>query len=272
MSAVPADDLEARTLAATSIAKEAGTIARRYFRNAPALSIQEKGPGDVVTAADQAVDQFIRERLLHLFPGDHILSEESAGGGDGDLWVIDPIDGTSNFARGTAHFAISIAFVRTDAVEIGVIYDVMADELFVARKGQGATCNGIAIGTSLINHVMAPIIECGYSGRHPMSAYIDRVRVLSEHGFDFCQRGSAALGLAQVACGRLDGYWELHLFAWDVLAGLLLVREAGGWTSDFDPRADLGGAPVLACTAGIAADLRSLTEIGHTTDQADGQS
>lgn len=259
MSASTTDGTEARATAAMTIARQAGKIARDFFRNKDALDIQIKGYRDLVTAADHAVDRFVRERLSRLFPGDQILSEESAGGGDGDLWVIDPIDGTSNFARGIAHFAISLAFARAGVVEIGVVYDVMADELFFARNGQGAWCNGVTIETSRIDDAMAPLIECGYSNRHSVTAYLNGVRALTANGYDFCQCGSAALGLAHVACGRIDGYWELHLFGWDVLAGLLLVREAGGWTSDFNARASLVGTAVLACTAAISPELRLLT-------------
>ena len=259
-----AEHLAARLSAAVEIAKEAGAIARRYFRKSYMLDIREKTPGELLTAADLAVDQFINGRISNLFPDDRILSEESAGGGGGgDLWVIDPIDGTANFARGIGHFAISIAFLSGGIVELGVVYNVMAGEMFAARHGHGASCNGAAIHIRRNRDVGAVLIECGYSTRHPIDTYLDCVRTICARGYGFCQNGSAALGLAHVACGRIDGYWEPHLFGWDVLAGLLLVREAGGWTSRFESSGDiLGGRAVLACAAAIAPDLRMITGIG----------
>lgn len=256
------DELSARADAMRAIAREAGAVARRFFRSGAALDVREKGANDLVTAADLAVDRLIRERLAERFPTDGVLSEES-GGADADmLWIVDPIDGTGNFARGVARFGISIALRRAGVVELGLVHDIVADEIFLARRGCGATRDGAPISVRTAAKA-APLIEAGYSSRHAIEDYVERVRAMLVEGYGFCQQGSAALALADVACGRLDGYWELDLFAWDALAGLLLVSEAGGWASGFDARGELTrGRPVLACSDALAAPLRRLTGIG----------
>ena len=177
-----------------------------------------------------------------------------------DIWVLDPIDGTSNFARGIAHFAISLAFCRDGATELGIVYDIVGNELFSARRGQGARCNDTPIHASNVVDRCAALVDAGYSDRHPIGEYIELVDRLVSAGYGFCQGGSAALGLAYVACGRLEAFCEIHLFSWDVLAGLLLVREAGGWTSEPPYQTDLNAVrTVLACAATLAPDLRAVT-------------
>lgn len=256
------DELAARTEAARVMAREAGAVARRLFRSTEKLDVRQKGENDWVTEADLAVDRLIRARLAEHFPLDGVFSEES-GGEDADrLWIVDPIDGTGNFARGIARFGISIAFRRAGIVELGLVYDIVADEMFLARRGHGATCNGRPIAVNKAARRGAGLIEAGYSNRHPIDEYLERVRAMHAEGYGFCQQGSAAIGLADVACGRLDGYWELHLFSWDVLAGLLLVSEAGGWANAFDASHDpRRGGPALASCGALASALRRLTRI-----------
>jgi myo-inositol-1(or 4)-monophosphatase len=225
--------------------------------------IDVKAPGEIVTSADRAVDRLIAERLAVAFPNDGRISEESMGAGAAGLWVIDPIDGTANFARGIPHFAVSIAFCLNGRAEIGAIFDPLADDLFFAQRGHGAQRNGAPIQVSAIIQPNGALVELGYSRSRPAAEYLGFLDRLLTAGYSFQQCGSAALGLAHVADGRLDAYFESTLYAWDVIAGLLLVREAGGWTSDFRVRGRIPEArAVLASAPGLAAPLRALTGIG----------
>ena len=166
---------------------------------------------------------------------------------------MDPIDGTANFARGIPHFAISIAFVRNERTEIGVVYNVMQDELYASKRGGGATLNGEPIRVSGISQISHATVEAGWSSRLPMGDYIQIVDRLKNAGANVRRAGSGTLGLTYVADGRIDAYCELHINSWDALAALLLVEEAGGWTNNFLARDGLRtGNPVLACTPELA--------------------
>jgi myo-inositol-1(or 4)-monophosphatase len=248
---------------AMELAREAGDLSLRYFRHADRTAAREKAPRDVVTEADLAIDRLIVARITERFPVDHILTEESGGEtGANGTWVVDPIDGTANFARGIAHFAVSIAYNVAGQTEIGVIYDPPAGEIFSARKGHGAFCNGTPIHVSTIDQPNQAIIDAGYSRKHPLPQYVALLQRLLDGGYDFLHGGSAASGLAQVACGRVDGYCELLLNSWDVLAGLLLVEEAGGCANAFVTSETLKQRnAVLACGPGLADSLRRVTEI-----------
>ncbi|MSP88238.1 MAG: inositol monophosphatase [Alphaproteobacteria bacterium] len=262
MLADDASDLDLRARALAIVAREAGGLARRYLASRNALSVRLKGPQDWLTEADGAVERLVIDRLGAAFPEDRFLGEEQGGEVVDNLWVIDPIDGTANFARGIAPFAISIAYCRAGQVELGAIYDPLTDELFAARRDGGAYCNDVPIKVRTAPLPAEAMIDAGYSHRHAFADYLAIVERLVTAGFAFRQAGSAALGLAQVAAGRIDGYCELHLFAWDVLAGLLLVREAGGWASAFPLYKPGDGRAVLACTPALAPTLRALTDIG----------
>lgn len=231
----------------------------RHFRSGHDLGIIEKGAQDLVTIADHQIDTLIRQAIATGFPEDGILTEESGGAIAPRLWVVDPIDGTGNFARGIANFAISIAFCVDGIPQIGVVLDPAANEMFSARRGHGAFCNGTPIHVSGTSEIRRAAIEAGYSRRTPLPDYVSLIARILDAGGDFVQFGSAALGLAQVASGRIDGYVEAHLYAWDVLASLLLVEEAGGFHAGF-PLLDNGqtGLPVIACTSGLRQDLRKI--------------
>lgn len=241
------------------IAREAGAIARRYFNSGDSIRAMEKGAHDLLTQADLDIDRFLIERLRQAFPDDGILTEESGGSAAANLWVIDPIDGTTNFSRRIPHFAVSIAFHADSRTESGVVYNPIRDEMFVARRGVGASCNGQAIRVRQTRDATDAVVDAGYSSKRPLADYVALVGRLLENEFAFVQNGSAALGLAQVACGRIDGYCELFLHSWDVLAGLLLVEEAGGWVSDFTSRDGLlHGNAVLAGTPAIRQQLERI--------------
>lgn len=256
-------NLDMRFAAACAIAREAGVLARKRFLERPRSQRPDfKGPQDFLTATDAEVEELIRRRLGELFPGDSFFGEEGGGSFERDVWVVDPIDGTANFARGIPHFAISIAFVRDNRVEIGVIYNVMQAELYTALRGRGAILNGEPIRVSGLADMAHATVEAGWSPRLPPAPYVDVVERLKTSGANVRRAGSGTLGLAYVADGRIDAYCELHINSWDALAALLIVEEAGGWTNDFLAKDGLRkGNPVLACTLELADTLMAATGI-----------
>jgi len=257
-----ASDLDDRLTVACAVAREAGAVAREAFALAQSRARVFKGPQDYILASDAEVERVIRERLIAAFSKDSFFGEESGGDFGRNVWVVDPIDGTANFARGIPHFCISIAFVRDLQTEVGVIYQPATDELYVARRDGGATLNGRPIRVSGLIDPRQAMIEAGWSTRRPSAPYIALVDHLYRAGAQVRRAGSGALGLAYVADGRTDGYCELHMNSWDVLAGRLLVEEAGGYVNDF--LADDGlrrGNAVLGCTPalkGLIADAMHL--------------
>ena len=246
-------ELEERLAAASAVARMAGDVARQAFLDAPHLRTRAfKGPQDYVLESDAEVERLIHKRITNAFPGDSFFGEESGGEFGRDVWIVDPIDGTANFARGIPHFCISIAFVRNGRTEIGVIYQPITDELYAARRGAGATLNGRRMSVSGLDDPKQALIEAGWSFRTATEPYIGMVSHLYQAGAQVMRAGSGALGLAYVADGRTEGYCELHINSWDALAGLLLVEEAGGWVNDF--LADDGirkGNPVIGCTPAL---------------------
>jgi myo-inositol-1(or 4)-monophosphatase len=226
-------ELAERLGVAMATARDAGALARSFLADPSRLDVAIKGPQDIVTAADAAVERLIIERLATAFPGDGFVGEEGARSNGEHLWVIDPIDGTANFARDVPHWCVSIALVCGRMVELGVIYDPMRDALYSAQRDAGAFCNARALRVATLTDLQHATFEVGYSPRTDAQSYGRCVTRLLLAGANVLQFGSAALGLAWVAAGRLDGYAERHLYAWDALAGLLLVSEAGGRVGPF---------------------------------------
>ncbi len=261
---MPQDELAQRYDFALQLARGAGEIAIAYFRKPARLDIREKGLHDLVTQADLEIDRYLSDALRRAFPEDGIVTEESGGDWADRVWVIDPLDGTQNFARGIGHFAISIAFHQAGRTEIGVVYNPVSNEMFAARRGLGAFCNGEPIAVRPPALPRDAVVDAGYSSKRPVADYLTLLMRLTGASYGFLQNGSAAMGLAHVASGRIDGYCELFLNSWDVLAGALLVEEAGGWVSDF--AADGGllhGNAILACTPSLRTSLQALTGIGQ---------
>jgi myo-inositol-1(or 4)-monophosphatase len=222
-----------------------------------------KGPQDYLTETDGQVEALIVERLGALFEGDGFLGEEGGGQPRARTWVIDPIDGTENFARGIPHFCISIAFVAEGDVLLGVVYHPLTDELFTATRGGGATVNGRPMCVRSTSDLSHAAVEVGWSSRRPMADYLALLERLAATGASLRRAGSGTLGLVYVADGRLDAYCELHINAWDALAALLMVREAGGWCNDFLAREGLTrGNAVLATTPGLKDALIGAAGIG----------
>lgn len=246
-----------RYLAACSIAREAGQLIRSSFQKRDELlNLKFKGPQDYLTETDAKVEQLIATRLAKYFPEDRFFGEEGGGSIGEQVWIVDPIDGTADFARGVPYFCVSIAFVKNGQTEIGVIYDPMLDELFCAQRGQGARLNGQVIRVSPIEDIGQSVVELGWSPRAPFEQYAAVLARLNTLGAGVKRRGSGALGLAYVAMGRQDAYCELHINAWDAAAAVLLVTEAQGWTNDFLTEHCLEhGNRVIACTPKLRTAL-----------------
>ncbi|MBM3481424.1 MAG: inositol monophosphatase [Alphaproteobacteria bacterium] len=244
------------------LALEAGALALRHYEDHDSLGVTMKGAQDFLTVADGAVEALLRKRVAEAFPGDAVLGEEGGGEAAERLWIVDPIDGTANFARGEPHWCVSIGFMRAGVPEIGAIYMPAADELYLARRGGGATRNGRAIRASDTADMRRATIEVGWSSRRPASDYIDVVRGVMEAGANAKRAASGALGIAYVADGRTDAYCEAHINSWDVAAGLVIAREAGAWTNDFFAGDGLAkGNPVLVAAPGVADAMRRLAGV-----------
>jgi myo-inositol-1(or 4)-monophosphatase len=250
------DALAARHEFAIELAREAGTLAATLRRDLGAL--EAKDPMDYATKADHAVEALIRERIGTRF-GDPVIGEEDGGAPADLVWVVDPIDGTVNYIHGATRWCVSIALVAGGDIESGVINAPDQGRLFAARRGHGAFLNGAPMRVSNLRHGASPVVELGWSPRQPIERYGELIRRLIGDGIEFRRLGSGALGVADTAAGLNDGYVELHINAWDVLAGMVLVREAGGWTNDFLAGGGLvNGNLITVCTPEISARLGSV--------------
>lgn len=254
------DEGHERLATAAAILREAGAVALRAFRERPHDAVLTfKGQQDDVSGTDAQVEGLIRNRLAAAFPEEHFFGEEGGGDLGGAVWVCDPIDGTSNFVRNVPAFCLSLAFVRSGRIEIGVIHDPVHDETFAAARGGGALLNGDSIAVRGEGDLTRATVEVGWSARRPLEDYLALDRQLAKIGARVRRGGSGALGLAYVAAGRFDAYCELHMNAWDALAGLLLVEEAGGWTNDFLANDGLAnGNFTLACSLALREKLSAI--------------
>jgi myo-inositol-1(or 4)-monophosphatase len=250
------DDLHQRHIAAAALANEAAALASSYFQDRARMGTKMKGFQDFVTEADGAVEDLLRRRIAETFPADGFLGEEGGGSNSDNLWIVDPIDGTANFARGEPHWAVSIGFVRQGVPEIGVLAMPTLNELFAARRGHGATRNGEPIRVSGIDDMRTAAVEIGWSARRSTASYIGLVAKVMDMGATVKRSASGALGMAWAACGRVDAYLELHINSWDVAAGIVLAREAGAVVNDFfrDDWLD-GGNSILVATPALADTL-----------------
>jgi myo-inositol-1(or 4)-monophosphatase len=182
------------------------------------------------------------------------------------VWLIDPIDGTANYARGIPHYCVSIGYLERRIPTVGVIYDPSHDWLYSAARGEGASCNGARLAVSAVAELESATVECGWSTRRSTAEYIALVARVMEAGCAMRRVGSGALGLADVAAGRSEAYCEMHINAWDCAAGILLVREAGGHTNDFFAGDGLAkGNPVIATNDALCAKLANLIGIAITS-------
>ncbi len=262
---VDARGLDTRFHVACALAREAGELARRRFLDRSSFTVGFKGPQDYLTEVDGEVERLIATRLHALFPEDGFIGEEGegrVGHAGAPVWVVDPIDGTSNFARGAPHFCVSIAAVVGREIEIGVIHDPMIGELFAARRRAGATINGVPMKVADTPDLKAATIEVGWNMRSGKDKFLGLLGRVVGAGAAVKRTGSGALGIAYVAAGRSDAYVENHINAWDCLAAIALVREAGGYVSDYLHGEGLrAGAPLLACNAALKDALLKVAAI-----------
>ena len=222
---------------AIQTAREAGAIL--IDKMGRALQVSNKGAIDLVTEADVASEKLIIERIKSHYPRHAILAEEagrveSIGGSSEWKWIIDPLDGTTNYAHGYPCFCVSIALAREDVIEVATIYDPTRDEMFAAERGQGATLNGRRMRVSNVDDLNAAMLCTGFPYNVRERPNFEREFANFTMAAQAVRRdGSAAIDLAYVACGRFDGFWEDGLNPWDVAAGVLLIKEAGGLVTDF---------------------------------------
>ena len=228
--------LDERFRFASGLIEDAGALALSFFLRLDTLTIKNKGVQDMASDADLAVEVLIRDRLKSRFPADDFLGEETGRGelaGAEGIWVVDPIDGTQPFVSGMSSWCVSIAFVAGGRIEMGFIASPARDEVFAGRRGSVATLNGKPIRVSPATALNDGITAVGYSPRVGPKDFIPMFERLLQEGAMFYRDGSGALALAYVACGRLIGYMEPHINAWDCLGGLALIEAAGGTSSDF---------------------------------------
>ncbi|MDX1610141.1 MAG: inositol-1-monophosphatase [Halofilum sp. (in: g-proteobacteria)] len=238
---------------AVRAARGAGEIIMRRLERLDTVAVETKQRNDYVSEVDHEAEARIIDTLRRSYPDHGILAEESGEQkGDGEhLWIIDPLDGTTNFLHGLPHFAVSIALAHRGRLEQGVIYDPVRQELFTASRGSGAELNNRRIRVSNRRSLEGALLATGFPYRddQPGEAYMDMLREFMTRTAGIRRPGSAALDLAYLAAGRVDGFWEFGLSRWDIAAGALLVREAGGIVGDLD-----GGDDYLASGNVIAAN------------------
>lgn len=245
---------------AVRAARAAGNLIIRALGRLDRVKVSEKNPRDYVTDVDQLVEREIIAIIQKAHPDHGIVGEESGEiAGNDYQWIIDPIDGTRNFIHGFPQIAVSIAVLHKGKIEHGVIYDPVRQELFTASRGKGAHLNDRRIRVSTRNQLEECLLGTGFPSRQSIekqAAYIDILKTILPISGDVRRAGSAALDLAYVACGRLDGFWEHGLKIWDIAAGILLIKEAGGLVSDFDGSEDyLKTGDVIAANPKILKHL-----------------
>ncbi len=244
---------------AVGAAHAAGTLMRRQFDKVGSIPFQRKARHDYVSEVDRACEAEIVREIRKYYPDHALLCEESGASGDGDIvWVIDPLDGTSNFLHGLPHFGVSIAQRVNDRTEHAVVYDPMRDELFTASRGGGAFLNNRRIRVSSRGELEGAILATAFPfrEREKLPRFGRVFQAVFERVEDFRRAGTACLDLAWVAAGRLDGFFEVGLKAWDVAAGALIVREAGGVVMNFDGDDDVENSDTL-----IAAPYKVMTPL-----------
>src|SRR5215213_10797743 len=236
----------------TDAVMKAARSLKRDFGEVENLQVSRKGPGDFVSAADHNAEGILRESLQKARPGYGLVMEEAGvieGPDKSHRWHVDPLDGTTNFLHGVPHFCISVGLEREGQMVAGVIYDPIKDEMFLAEKGKGAFLNNRRLRVSARRHLADAIVACGFPhfGRPNHPHFIKEVAAVMAVTSGVRRMGAAALDLAWVACGRLDLYWERDIKTWDLGAGVILVREAGGFISDADGGEDPLAAGSVAC-------------------------
>lgn len=222
-------------------ARTAGDSIVREMDRTRDISIETKGKNDFVTEVDKNAEGIIISVIKNAYPEHAFLAEESGQEGENDyLWIIDPLDGTTNFLHGFPHFSVSIALQNKGVLEQAVIYDPLKQELFTASKGKGAQLNNRKIRVSIKKTLDGALLGTGfpYNNESVMQQFIESYKNLFPNVAGIRRAGVASLDLAYVACGRLDGFWEFNLRPWDIAAGALIIQEAGGINAELTGGAD----------------------------------
>lgn len=235
-------------------ARLAGSIQMRYLNRLDTIKVAEKATNDYISEVDQACEQVIIETIRKAYPSHAILAEESGQSGKDDYeWIIDPLDGTTNYLHGFPQFAISIALTYRGKLESAVVYDPLRDEMFTADRGNGAQLNDRRLRVSDRKSLDGALLGTGipYNDQRYIDAYLDMMKEFAKKTAGIRRPGSAALDFCYVAAGRIDGFWELGLNVWDFAAGALIIQEAGGVVTDIS-----GGTKYLETGNVIAGNLR----------------
>ncbi len=252
-----------------TITLEAGKLLRERLDDLH--TVQYKGEIDLVTEVDRLSEALIVERIRRRFPEHGILAEESpaVAGGSDCRWIIDPLDGTTNYAHGFPFFCVSVALEVEGEIRLGAVYNPMLAELFVAEKGAGATLNGRRIAVSATAHLSRALLATGfpYDLRENRDNNLAYYRAMAKHAQAIRRAGAAALDLAYVAAGRFDGFWELRLMPWDMAAGTLLVAEAGGMVTDLAGEPHQLRSPHILASNGLIH--REMIDLLAATDPLD---
>ncbi len=236
----------------TDAVMKASRSLKRDFGEVENLQVSRKGPGDFVSAADRKAEKILRESLEKARPGYGFVMEEEGviqGTDTSHRWHIDPLDGTTNFLHGLPQFAISVGLERDGQIVAGVIYDPAKDELFIAERGKGAYLNNRRIRVAARGDLADAVVACGlpHIGRGDHGLFLRETAAVMGYVGGMRRWGAAALDLAYVACGRFDAYWERGLNSWDMAAGMVLIREAGGFVSDADGGSNPLATQTIAC-------------------------
>lgn len=248
---------------AVSLAEKAGKLGMEYFRKLDTLTVTQKGHQDLVSEADRNVETLIRQQLAEVYPEDGILGEEHGmeEGSSGFTWVTDPIDGTANFVTGIPQWCVIIACVCQGQVIVGVIHDPVSGETFKASAGHGAFLNDKPIRISESRSLSSGSVGVGFNGRTAITDAVNVVGALVSKGGVFFRNASGGLMLAYAASGRLIGYVESHMNAWDCLAGMLIAKEAGGMVMEQDiDHVVYHGARVVVGAPGVFNELMEIAE------------
>ncbi|MDO9597916.1 MAG: inositol monophosphatase family protein [Azoarcus sp.] len=256
---------------AVKAARRAATVINRASTQLELLTVESKSPNDFVTEVDRAAEKAIIDVLRDAYPGHGILAEESGeSGADSEfVWIIDPLDGTTNFIHGFPQYAVSIAVTKNGVLEHGVIYDPISNELYTASRGGGAYLNDRRLRVSRRLRLAESLIGTGFPFRQfdNIDAYLAMFREVAQKTAGIRRPGAASLDLAYVAAGRLDGFWEMGLAPWDMAAGVLMIQEAGGLVSDLAGESNfMATGNLVAGTPKVFAQLLPIIQ-SYRTDR-----
>ena len=258
---------------ATAAARAGGAVLLRSWRALPKDSVEEKQKNDFVTQADRDSEAAIIERIREDFPDDAFLGEEGGASGGKNAkrtWIIDPLDGTSNFVSGFPFWSVSIAARQGEELVVAAVWDPLREEMYAAERGSGASRNGTAVGVTDRRDLDGAFLATGFPFRHreKIDLYLSLFREVFQHARAIRRAGSAALDLAMVAAGVFDGFFEFRLSVWDIAAGALLIREAGGELTDFSGGGEFWSrGNIVAGTHGVARGLREIAAPLFREDQ-----